>query len=138
MKTLKAMVMGLALLLVCGVSQASSGKSTKDEVMDAYLNAVVHGKIAGVENAIDDDAQFNIKRGNSVNSLTKPQMMESLRTSEDLEQQCECTKTKLMDDTDMSVLRVEMKFSDFTRIDVITAQRAGSGWKITKVETSFA
>lgn len=37
MKTLKTMVMGLVLLLVCGVTQASSSKSTKDEVMDAYL-----------------------------------------------------------------------------------------------------
>ena len=37
----------------------------------------------------------------------------------------------------MKVIKVDMKYSDFTRTDVITAEHAGHGWKITKVETSF-
>jgi hypothetical protein len=141
MKTLKAMVMGLALLLVCGVSQAapvtSHSNSTKDEVIDAYVNAVVHGKINGFSDLIDDDAKFNMKRGSNVNTLSKSQILNSLKSNENVEQDCQCTKTVMQDSDDMSVIKVDMKYNDFTRTDVITAQRAGNWWKITKVETSF-
>jgi hypothetical protein len=140
MKMLKAMMMGLALLLVAGISQAaptSHGSSTKDEVINTYLNAVVHGNLFGVDEAIDDDAQFNMKRGDHVNTLTKPQILDALKSNENVDQGCQCTKTVLQDDDQMNVLKVDMKYGDYTRTDVITTQRAGSGWKITKVETSF-
>ncbi|MDB5141753.1 MAG: nuclear transport factor 2 family protein [Mucilaginibacter sp.] len=141
MKTLRAMAMGLALLLVCGVSQAASitshGNSTKDEVIDIYLNAVVHGKLNGISEAIDDYAQFDMKRGNSVNTLSKSQILKALKSGENIEQDCQCTKTVLQSDDEKSVVKVDMKYNDFTRTDVITAQRAGNGWQITKVETSY-
>src|ERR1700742_3161457 len=116
MKTLKAMVMGLALLLVCGVSQAASVtnhiNSTRDEVIDAYVNAVVHGKINGFSDLIDDDAKFNMKRGSNVNTLSKPQILNSLKSSENVEQDCQCTKTVMQDSDDMSVIKVDMKYND--------------------------
>ena len=74
MKTLKAMMMGLALLVFCGVANAGvrvSHNPTKDEVVDTYVNAVTHGDLKGLDDAIDDDAQFNTKRGDNVNTLTK-------------------------------------------------------------------
>jgi hypothetical protein len=141
MKTLKAMLMGLTLVVVCGVAQAapvSHNNPTKDEVMNTYLDAVVHGKVAGVEGVIDEDAQFSMKRGERSTQLSRDQVLDGLKSSENVDQDCKCTKTVLQDDTEMSVLKVEMKFNDFTRTDVITAQRAGNGWKITKVETSFS
>jgi hypothetical protein len=140
MKTLKAMIMGMALLLICGASQAtplSSDDNSKDKAIDTYLNAVVHGKLAGVDDAIDNDAHFDMKRGENVNTLTKAQIMSSLKANENIEQDCQCTKTIVRNDDEMEVMKVDMKYNDFTRTDVITAQHAGSGWKITKVETSF-
>jgi hypothetical protein len=132
MKTLKALMMGLALLLVCSISQAapiSHGNSTKDQVIDTYLNAVVHGKLDGVSDAIDDDAQFAIKRGEHINTLTKAQIMDALKTNVNVEQDCQCTKSVMQDD--------DMKYADYIRTDIITAEPVGAGWKVTKVETSF-
>lgn len=132
--------MGLALLLVCSISQAAStghSGSTKDEVLDTYLNAIVHGKLSGVNDVIDDDAQFNMKRGDRVNNLTKAQIMDALKSNENIDQDCQCAKTVLQDDDAKKVLKVDMKYSDYTRTDVVTAEHVGSGWKITKVETSF-
>jgi hypothetical protein len=140
MKTLKAMMMGMALLLICGASQAKSlisPNNSKDQVIDTYLNAVVHGKLAGIDDAIDNEAQFDMRRGNNVNTLTKAQIISSLKANENIEQDCQCTKTVVRDDDDMKVIKVDMKYNDFTRTDVITTEHAGSGWKITKVETSF-
>lgn len=140
MKTLKAMVMGLALLLVCAVSQAAPAAGhnlSKDEVLNTYLNAVVHGKTAGIDDAIDDDATFYMKRGDNVNTLTKSQIISALKANENIEQDCQCAKTVLQNDDDVSKVKVEMKYKDFTRIDVITASRDGKTWQITSVETSY-
>ncbi|MGZ3777504.1 MAG: hypothetical protein ACXVI9_07915, partial [Mucilaginibacter sp.] len=61
MKTLKAIMMGLALTLTIGVANAAPKTHhnlTKDEVVDTYTNAVVRGDLNGIDNAIDDNAQF--------------------------------------------------------------------------------
>ena len=140
MKTLKAMMMGLALLLICGISQAAPighGNSTRDQVIETYLNAVVHGKLDGVSDVIDDDAQFAIKRGERINTLTKAQIMDGLKANANVEQDCQCTKSVMQDDDLKKVLKVDMKYADYTRTDIITAESVGAGWKVTKVETSF-
>ena len=139
MKTLKAMVMGVALLFVCAMTQAAPAghNLTKDEVLDTYLNAVVHGKTAGIDDAIDDDATFSMQRGENVNTLTKSQVISSLKANENIEQDCQCAKTVLQNDDDISKVKVEMKYKDFTRIDVVTASRDGKKWQITNVETSY-
>jgi hypothetical protein len=141
MKNFKATMMVLVLLLVGGASQAASAKdhdrATKDEVINTYLNAVVHGKLAGIDNAIDNDAEFHMTRGESVKTFNKEQILLSLKGSENTEQQCECTKSVVRDNDDAKTLKVDMKYSDFTRTDLITAERSGKDWKITKVETSF-
>ncbi|MDB5134846.1 MAG: nuclear transport factor 2 family protein [Mucilaginibacter sp.] len=140
MKTLKSIMIGMALLLVSVATNAASTthhNTTKDEVMDTYLNAVVHGKLEGIDNAIDDDAEFNMIRGNNVNTLHKQQILNTLKAGENIEQDCKCTKSIVQDNDDASTLKVEMKYADFTRIDLITAQRVAGGWKITKVDTSF-
>jgi hypothetical protein len=140
MKTLKAMMMGLALLLVSGISQAAPanhGNTTRDEVINTYLNAVVHGKLGRIDEAMDDDAQFNMKRGDNVITLTKSQVLDALKINANVEQDCQCSKTTVRDEDDIQVLKVDMKYKDYTRTDVITAERFGKGWKITKVETSF-
>lgn len=133
------MMMGLALLLVCGISQAApiGHGDSKDQAIDTYLNAIVHGKLDGVSDAIDDDAQFNMKRGERVNTLTKAQIMDALKTNANVEQDCQCTKSVMQDDDLKKVLKVDMKYADYTRTDVITTEHVGAGWKITKVETSF-
>jgi len=141
MKTLKSIMLGMALLLVSVAVNANpkshDKKPTKQEVIDTYLNAVVHGKLDGINNAIDDEAQFNMQRGNNVNTLNKQQILNSLKSSENIDQDCTCTKSVVQDSDDASVLKVEMKYADFTRTDVVTTQRGAGGWKITKVDTSF-
>ena len=141
MKTLKSIMLGMALILVSVAVNANprsyDKKPTKQEVIDTYLNAVVHGKLDGINNAIDDEAQFNMQRGSNVNTLNKQQILNSLKSSENIEQDCTCTKSVVQDSDDTNVLKVEMKYGDFTRTDVVTTQRGPGGWKITKVDTSF-
>ena len=83
----KSLLLGLALLLVCNITKAagSNYKSEgKDDVINTYLNAVVHGKLAGVEDIIAYGAQFNMIRGSRVNTLNKQQLMGSLKSGENV------------------------------------------------------
>jgi hypothetical protein len=140
MKTLKAMMMGLALLVFCGVANAGvkvSHNPTKDEVVDTYVNAVTKGDLSGIDNAIDEDAQFNTMRGDHVNTLNKGQLLDYLKDNANTKQDCKCTSSVMLDTDDKYVKKVVMQYGDITRTDLVTAERAGEGWKITKVETSF-
>ncbi|MGN6641339.1 MAG: hypothetical protein ACTHJ8_20680 [Mucilaginibacter sp.] len=139
MKTLRIMMVGLAMIVICGAANAT-GKlynNTKDDAINTYLNAVVHGKVNGLDDAIDEDAQFNTIRGDRVNTLNKIQMVDYLKNNANVEQNCKCSESVMMDTDDKFVKKVDMQYDGFTRTDVITAERAGSGWKITKVQTSF-
>lgn len=141
MKTLKSIVMGFALLIICGAANAANKTNDKgpgkDEVIDTYLNAVVHGKLDGIDKAIDDGAHFNMTRGDNVNSLSKQQLLRSLKSTENIEQDCKCTSSVVRDENDICVRKVQMNYGDFTRTDLITAEREGKGWKITKVDISY-
>src|SRR5471030_2308254 len=83
MKTLKTIVMGLALLMVCAITKAATRTphtdDSKDGVINTYLNAVIHGKLTGLNDAIADEAQFNIMRGSNTNTLSKNQIMAAFK-----------------------------------------------------------
>lgn len=140
MKTLKAMMMGLALLVFCGAANAGVKflhSPTKDEAVDTYVDAVTQGNLKGIDNAIDDDAQFNTLRGDHVKTLNKGELLDYLKANPNIDHNCKCTETVLQDTDDKYIKKVVMQYSDVTRTDVVTAERSGDGWKITKVETSF-
>ena len=142
MKALKAMMIGLALMAVCGFANATTKttndvNTTKQEVLDTYMNALVHGNLDGISAAIDDNAKFYVVQGVRVHASDKKQVLDYLKSNANIDQNCKCSSSTLSQDDNTLVQKVEMKFKEITRTDVITAQRSDDGWKITKVETSF-
>jgi len=140
MRTLKAMMTGLALTLALGVASATPithHSPGKDEVVDTYMNAVVRGDMNGIAAAIDDDAQFYTMHSDRVTEQNKGQVLAYMKANPAVSQDCNCTGTVLRDEDDVYVKKMDVKYEGVTRTDVITAQRSGDGWKITKVETSF-
>ena len=140
MKTLKSMLTGLALLLVCVATSATAkstikDKPTKTDVVNMYIDAIAHGKTSMLDNILDNDFQYNVKRGDNVNTLTKDQLIESLKGNTADDVTVTTTTSVLSDDDDASVVKVEFKYADYTRTDVVTLSKSGS-WEITKVVTS--
>jgi len=140
MRTIRAM-MGLALMAVCGFANAAPkahhDNATKEEVVDTYLDAVVHGDLNGIDKAIDDNARFYVQRGVRILATDKHEVMNYLKTNANIDKNCVYDNTVLDQGENFVVEKVEMKFKELTRTDVITAQRSDDGWKITKVETSY-
>src|SRR5260221_11436183 len=141
MKTLKSIVLSLVLLVVfMGTKAAASTPSlalSKDAVINIYLNAIVHGKLEGIDEAIDDDASFNMIRGQIVNTLNKNQILNYLKAIGNAEQNCTFITDVIKERDNVIIIKVEMKYNELTRTDIVTEVGSGKKWKITKVDTSF-
>ena len=140
MKTLKSITMALALFAVCFTANAANKTKnlTKDEAINTYVTAVTTGKTDGLENAIADNAQFNLKRGDNVITSDKTQMLAYLKSTPAPSGDCKCTNTIIKDEGDgTEIIKVDMQFSDILRTNVITVERKFGTWAITNVDTSF-
>lgn len=141
MKTLKSMMLGLALLLVCGAAMASSTKVenlTKTYAINTYVDAMTRGKLDGFNDVLDKTAQFSLLRGKTVLSFSKKQMLDYLRGNKNVEQACTISTSVINSDANIAVVKVDMKFNDFVRSNYVTIANTGNGWKITNVYSVFS
>jgi hypothetical protein len=137
MKTLKSIVLGLALLVVGTIANAANKPAavlTKNDVLNIYVNAVVHGKLDGLDAVLDDNVKFVMQRGDNETILNKKNILESLKSSENMEQGCTYTTTIVKDTKDGMIVKLEMKYEGYVRTNLITISSRRADFKITKVE----
>jgi len=139
MKTLKTILLGLALLVVTNIVKADEPalKITKNHAISTYINAMTLGKNAGLSDVLDQSAKFNTLRGKSVLSFDKADMLKFADQNTDVQQTCTTTTTDVETNDDMSIVKVDMQFSNFTRTNYVTMANTGNGWKITSVYSVF-
>ena len=138
MKTLKSILFGVALLLATGVANAKPNTSntlSKNDVVSVFTNAVIHGNLQNLEQALAKDVEYTIYRGTKTFKLNKQALIDSFKASENVEQSCQYT-TSIVSDVDKTmVLRLDMKYEGYVRTSTITIKQQGEDWKITSIET---
>jgi hypothetical protein len=137
MKTLKSIVLGLALLVVGTIANAANKPTavlTKNDVLNIYVNAVVHGKLDGLEGVLDNNVKFITQRGDNEVVMNKKTVLESFKASENMEQGCTYTTTIVKDTKNGMIVKLEMKYGDYVRTNLITISTSHDDFKITKVE----
>lgn len=140
MKTLKSLVLGLALLVITNVVKADepvAAKITKNHAVNTYINAMTEGKSTGLENVLDQSVKFSILRGKKVMSFDKTEMLKYAEQNQNVKQTCTTEISEVETNTDMSVVKVDMKYENFTRSNYVTMANTGDGWKITNVYSVF-
>lgn len=137
MKTLKLTFAVFALLLVGATVNTATArdKNTKTEVVNIYIDAIATGKTQDVSKVLDDDLQFNMLRGENVNTISKDAFLKSL-TNAGPSTPLSTVKTVLQDDEGSQKVKIEFKFDGFVRTDVVTLNKLSS-WRITNVESSY-
>jgi hypothetical protein len=139
MKTLKSMMTGIALLFIFGAANAAvkpaNDKPTKTDVVNIYINAIAHGKINNLSGILDEDLQYNIQRGDNVNTLNRDQLLDNLKQSVNADATVTTTTTVLSGDDNSSVVKIEFKFENYTRTDIVSLSKT-NGWQITSINTS--
>ncbi|MDT3402786.1 nuclear transport factor 2 family protein [Mucilaginibacter terrae] len=140
MKTLKSLVLGLALLVTANIVKADEpviAKLTKSFAVNTYVNTMTLGQIAGLSDVVDHSAKFNILRGKQVLSFSKADMMKFAGENKNVQQNCKTTVTEVESNDDMSIVKVDMNYGTFTRTNYVTIANTGEGWKITNVYSVF-
>ena len=138
MKTLKSIMLGLALLLMGGVANAArpaASALSKNDVLDIYTNAVIHGKIAGLDQALSKNVEWKMYRGDKLFKLDKQAIMDSFKASENVEQTCKFTTSTVENNDDTMVIKLDMKYDTYTRSTLVTFKQDKNDWKITSIET---
>jgi len=142
MKTLKSIVLGLALLVICGVAKANTTntideKTTPNYAINTFVDAMTRGKLAGLDGVLDKTAEFNMLRGKTMLSFGKNDMLAFFKENQNIEQSC-TTSTSIVESTpNVTIVKVSMKYDDFVRNNYVTIANTGNGWKITNVYSVF-
>jgi Putative lumazine-binding len=140
MKNLRSILLGLALLGVCGAAKANPAPTalTKNYVINTYIDAMTRGRLSGMSDVIDQNAKFNILRDKKVVSFSKKEMLDYLKSNKNVEMEC-TTNTSIVDsNADITLVRVDMKYNNSLCRNYITMVNTGSGgWKITNVYSVF-
>jgi hypothetical protein len=137
MKTLKSILLGLALILTINVVKADdTEKLTKDFAVTSYIEAVTHGKLEGFAQVLDNSVKFSMVQGNKVLSFNKNEMLSFMKSNKS-EQNCKVTTSTVESDGEIAVIRIDQDYGAFTRSNLVTVTNTGKGWKITSVHSTF-
>jgi hypothetical protein len=139
MKTLKSIMLGLALLLLCGAVKANNidDRLTPNYAINTFVDAMTRGKLAGINEVLDKSVEFSMLRGKTVISLTRSEMLEFLKSNKNIEQTCTTSTSIVESNANVIIVKVAMKYSDFVRNNYVTIANTGNGWKITNVYSVF-
>ena len=139
--TLKTTLIALLLTVTYNFTKAATPnvneKLTMRYAIAAYVDAFAHGHFDGLAEVIDDSAKFSQNRGQKILSFSKNDIIESLKSQQNVEQNCKTTARVVENTGNLVVYKVQMKYDNFVRINYVTMTDTGAGWKITNVSTVF-
>src|ERR1700754_1122813 len=124
MKTLRTLLIGVALFTVCTAAKATihtdEANMSKNFAINTYIDAMTRGKADGMNEVLDPTVKFNVLRGTKVVSSSKKEMLDYLKSNKDVEQDCTTNTEIIQDDAAQSVVKVDMKYSGFVRTNYVT------------------
>lgn len=140
MKTLQTLT--AALLIVCSMSAfAAGGPNSKrfnmNYAVQTYINAMANGDTKELPALLDADVKFTCTRANTVMTQRKSDIIKSLKAMEDVKQNCETTYKVLEQNKAQALVKVDMKYADFTKVNYLMIENSSDGWKIKSVTSTF-
>ena len=138
MKTLKSILFGAALLVATSVANAKPNYAnflSKNDVVSVFTNAMVHGNLHNLDQALAKNVEYTMYRGSNTFKLNKQALLDSFKASENIEQSCQYTSSVVSEVDNTMVFKLEMKYEGYVRTNTITVKQQGADWKITKIET---
>lgn len=142
MKTLKTIALGLILLVTFGAANATTIKTnneslTVNHAITTYVNALAHGQVSDLSAVIDQNAKFTMLRGSKMLSFNKDEVVNSVQENQNVDQVCTVSTSVRESNSDLTVVKVDMKYEGFTRSNYVTLANTAEGWKITNVYSVF-
>lgn len=141
MKTIKFTSVILSLILLTGSAKADKPKSHAALSMkfsiDAFIDADARGICDGLTDIIADKATFGIMSGDKIFAATKKQVLSQMESLRGVQQNCTTNYAVLETREHYALVKVQMKYPVFTRVNYITMNECSDGWKIVNVTSIF-
>lgn len=142
MKILKIFFALFLLAAFNNLSKAALPDKTREKItvnnaISGFINAFCHGKIKGFRQLLDDDVKATILRGTEIMTYNKLEILEWLAPTNNIEQNCQTSYSIIESIPHETVVKVVMKYENFTRENYITLTESNEGWKIVHISTRF-
>ena len=147
MKALVKTFTAAALIAVSTFAMAAEGPgakatktnvnlSTADFALDHYVAVTTEGESAGVEQLFAEDFNQKIQATNA-QSNSRSEVVKLLKKQKGGKLNCTVSTDILEESADYMVAKVTLKFENFTKTDLVTLERVGNDWKVSKSINSY-
>jgi len=147
MKTLVKTFTAAALIAVSTFAMAAEGPgsktakanvnlSTADLALDHYVAVTTEGESAGVEQLFAEDFNQKIQASNAQNH-SRNEVVKSLKKQKGEKLNCAVSTDIIEESADYMVAKVTLKFENFTKTDLVTLERVGNDWRVSKSINSY-
>jgi len=147
MKTLVKTFVAAALIAVSTFAMAAEGsgaKATKanvnlftaDFALEHYVAVTTEGESAGVEQLFAEDFNQKIQSTNT-QSNSRSEVVKCLKKQKGEKLNCTVSTAIIEESADYMVAKVTLKFENFTKTDLVSLERVGNDWKVSKSINSY-
>ncbi|MDM1294430.1 hypothetical protein HX021_09015 [Sphingobacterium sp. N143] len=117
-------------------AKANVNLSTADFALDHYVAVTTEGESAGVEQLFAEGFSQKIQASNA-QSYSRTAVIKSLKKQKGEQLNCAVSTEILEESADYMVAKVTMKFENFSKTDLVTLEREGNSWKVSKSINSY-
>jgi thioredoxin reductase len=110
--------------------------STADLALDRYVAVTTAGESAGLEQLFAEDFNQKIQAFNT-QSNNRSEVVKSLKKQKGEKLNCIVSTDIIEYSADYMVAKVTLKFENFTKTDLVTLEREGNEWKVSKSINSY-
>ncbi|GAA0881583.1 hypothetical protein GCM10009120_01790 [Sphingobacterium siyangense subsp. cladoniae] len=147
MKVLVKTFAAAALIAVSTFAMAAEGPgakatktnvnlSTADFALEHYVAVTTKGESAGVEQLFAADFNQKIQATNA-QSNSRSEVIKSLKKQKGEKLNCTVSTDIMEESADYMVAKVTLKFENFAKTDLVTLERVGNDWKVSKSINSY-
>ncbi|MFU1857262.1 hypothetical protein BWD42_21775 [Sphingobacterium sp. CZ-UAM] len=147
MKTLVKTFAAAALIAVSTFAMAAEGPgsksakanvnlSTADFALEHYVAVTTEGESAGVEQLFAKDFNQKIQASNA-QTHGREAVVKSLKKQKGEKLNCTVNTDIIEESADYMVAKVTLKFENFTKTDLVSLERVGNEWKVSKSINSY-
>jgi len=119
-----------------GATKTNINLSTADFALEHYVAVTTEGESAGVEQLFAADFNQKIQATNA-QSNSRSEVVKSLKKQKGEHLNCAVSTDILEESADYMVAKVTLKFENFTKTDLVTLERVGNDWKVSKSINSY-
>ncbi|WP_153846967.1 MULTISPECIES: nuclear transport factor 2 family protein [Sphingobacterium] len=117
-------------------TKANINLSTADLALEHYVAVTTEGESAGVEQLFTEDFNQKIQASNA-QSNSRSEVVKSLKKQKGENLNCTVSTDIIEESADYMVAKVTLKFENFTKTDLVTLERVGNDWKVSKSINSY-